>query len=238
MNSAAVERLTGANPEYAVLWLHGLGADGHDFAPILPQLVRPGWPATRFVFPHAPERAVTINGGMRMRAWYDIKGMRIEDKQDEAGIRESIQLVERWLAHFAAAGIPPDRCALVGFSQGGAIALAAGLRLQPSPACVAALSTYLPLAQSLPSELSATARAMPIWMAHGTHDPVVPITLGQSSAEALRGLGINPTWHSYPMEHAVCSEEVNDLADFFEKTLYAKPTYRTAPTHTEVQGNL
>lgn len=207
----AVEHETAANPRWSVIWLHGLGADGHDFAPIVPELVAPGWPALRFVFPHAPVRPVTVNGGMAMRAWYDIKGLDIASQEDEAGIRASIAAVRALIAREQARGVAPGRIVLAGFSQGGAIALAGGLRLDEPLAGIIALSTYLPLAGSLAAERSAANAAVPIFQAHGQADPVVPLALGSASRDALLALGYRVDWHVYPMGHAVCPQEIADL---------------------------
>src|SRR5690606_11460052 len=191
-----VERQTGASPEWTLLWLHGLGADGHDFEPIVPELLRPGWPALRFVFPHAPVRPVTINGGVPMRAWYDIRDLSIEQRADEAGVRESMAQVEALLAREAERGVPASRVVLAGFSQGGAVALAAGLRREAGLAGIVALSTYLPLAASTAAESTPAGRATPVFMAHGLHDPVVPYALGERSRDVLRHLGLSVDWHS------------------------------------------
>lgn len=215
----SVEQETAAHPQWAVLWLHGLGADGHDFEPILPQLVRPSWPAIRFVFPHAPMRAVTINNGVRMRAWYDISDFDLANRADEAGVEESITQVEALVAREVARGIPRDRILLAGFSQGGAIALATGLRSSEPFAGLIALSTYLPVAHKAESWLLPGAAAQPLFMAHGSQDPVVPCTAGEQSAALLRKLGFSVDWHQYPMPHAVCAEEINDLGDWMERRL-------------------
>lgn len=210
-----IERQTGENPQWSVLWLHGLGADGNDFVPIVPELVRADWPPLRFVFPHAPARPVTINGGLRMRAWYDITSLDFSQRQeDAAGIRESIAQVETLIARENARGIPDERIVLAGFSQGGAIALGAGLRRARSLAGLVALSTYLPLASTTQAESTEAGRATPVLMAHGRLDPVIPLPLGAASRDALRGLGVGVAWHDYPMPHSVCAEEVADLGDW------------------------
>lgn len=203
-----VEQLTGPDPSWSILFLHGLGADGHDFAPIVPQLVRPGWPAIRFVFPHAPVRAVTVNAGMRMRAWYDITGFDLARREDESGVRESIAQVEALIAREEARGIPASRIVLAGFSQGGAIALATALRRTQPLAGVIALSTYLPIATATIAESTVAARATPVFMAHGSMDPVVPESLGRLGRDALLALGIAVEWHGYPMAHQVCPPEI------------------------------
>jgi phospholipase/carboxylesterase len=213
----ALERETGPSPEWSVLWLHGLGADGHDFAPIVPELVRRDWPALRFVFPHAPVRPVTINNGMRMRAWYDIVGMDFPNRADSEGVAESIVQVEALIAREQARGIPADRLLLAGFSQGGAIALATGLRRNQSLAGVIALSTYLPGAEQAAGVLGEAAVTQPIFMAHGDGDPVIPLTYAERSAQVLKGLGFALDWHRYPMAHQVCAEEIRDLGDWMDR---------------------
>ncbi|MFA5683366.1 MAG: carboxylesterase [Lysobacteraceae bacterium] len=208
-----IETQTGADPRYAIIWLHGLGADGGDFAPIVPELTRPhpDWPALRFVFPHAPIRPVTINNGMRMRAWYDIKGFDIAQRQDEDGVRQSAAFVDGLIAREAERGIAAERVLLAGFSQGGAIALAAGIRHPQRLAGIMALSTYLPLAEKSAAEASPANHALPIFMAHGVQDPVVPLALGRGSADLLAGMDYVLDWKTYPMQHAVCAEEVADI---------------------------
>jgi phospholipase/carboxylesterase len=207
-----VEVETGPGPAWTVIWLHGLGADGHDFEPIVPELVEDDWPALRFVFPHAPVRAVTINGGVRMRAWYDILGLEIAQRQDESGVRESIRFVQELIARENARGVPSARIVLAGFSQGGAIALAAALRHPEPLAGVVALSTYLPIAESTAAERSEANRALPVFMAHGNLDPVVGHALGLMSRGYLEAQGYQVDWHSYAMPHSVCAEEIEDLA--------------------------
>jgi phospholipase/carboxylesterase len=207
-----IEVETGPAPAWSVIWLHGLGADGHDFEPIVPELVEDDWPALRFVFPHAPVRAVTINNGVRMRAWYDILGLEIAQRQDETGVRESVRLVQELIARENARGVPSARIVIAGFSQGGAIALAAALRHAEALAGVVALSTYLPIAESTGAERSAANRAIPVFMAHGSLDPVVGHALGLMSRGYLETLGYQVDWHSYSMPHSVCAEEIEDLA--------------------------
>lgn len=214
-----VERETAPDPRHAVIWLHGLGADGHDFVPILPQLVRPDWPPLRFVFPHAPVRPISLNGGLPMRAWYDIAGFDLSQKQDEAGVRASIAAVETLIAREVTRGVPVANIVLIGFSQGGAIALAAGLRHAQALAGIVALSTYLPLAEVTRAERSDANAATSIFMAHGAFDPVVPQYLGERSRDTLREWGYAVDWHSYPMAHQVCGPETSDLADFFSARL-------------------
>ncbi|MBU6415951.1 MAG: dienelactone hydrolase family protein [Xanthomonadaceae bacterium] len=214
MQLECVEHETAANPRHAVIWLHGLGADGNDFVPILPQLVRPEWPALRFVFPHAPVRPISLNGGLPMRAWYDIAGFDLAQRQDEAGIRASIDEVERLIAREVERGVPVANIVLTGFSQGGAIALAAGLRHDRALAAIVALSTYLPIAEVTAGERSTANAATPIFMGHGAFDPVVPQYLGERSRDQLRGWGYRVDWRSYPMAHQVCPQEIADLAEF------------------------
>ena len=209
-----VEQETGPAPTWSVLWLHGLGADGHDFAPLVPELVRPGWPSLRFVFPHAPVRAVTINNGVRMRAWYDIVGMDFPTRADSAGIEESIAQVEALIDREQARGIAPDRLLLAGFSQGGAITLAAGLRRQVPLAGLIALSTYLPGAAQAASHVVHAATTQPVFMAHGAGDPVIPLIHAEQSASVLGDLGFDVQWHRYPMAHQVCADEIRDLGDW------------------------
>ncbi|HET8554898.1 MAG TPA: carboxylesterase [Rhodanobacteraceae bacterium] len=206
-----VESETGADPRYSILWLHGLGADGNDFSPIVPELVAEDWPALRFVFPHAPVRPVTVNGGMAMRAWYDIAGIDIASRQDEMGIRASIVAVEALIAREVERGVPCERIFLAGFSQGGAIALAAGLRHAAQLAGIIALSTYLPLHEKTVNELADGNRDTAIFQAHGTADPVVAPTLGTMTRDWLREAGYHVDWHDYPMGHQVCAEEIADL---------------------------
>ena len=206
-----VELETRPNPEWAVIWLHGLGADGHDFEPIVPELVARDWPALRFVFPHAPVRAVTINGGMRMRAWYDILGTEIAMRQDEAGVRDSIVKLEKLVERETQRGIPSERVVLAGFSQGGAIVLAGGLRHAGRLAGIVALSTYLPIAHLGDAEFHASNRGTPVFMGHGSADPIVPESLGAMSRDFLRQRGYAVEWHSYPMPHSVCAEEIAHL---------------------------
>ena len=201
----------------SVLWLHGLGADGHDFEPIVPELVRPGWPALRFVFPHAPVRPVTINNGMRMRAWYDIKDFDLASRADEAGVAESIEQVETLVAREVERGIPRERIVLAGFSQGGAITLAWGVRTTHPLAGLVALSTYVPSAQKAGEFARTEAKAQPVFMAHGTMDPVVPVQAGQFSAGLLRQLGFSVDWHAYPMAHQVCAEQIRDLGEWLTR---------------------
>jgi phospholipase/carboxylesterase len=205
------EHETGPDPRHSVIWLHGLGADGNDFAPIVPELVDRTWPALRFVFPHAPVQPVSINGGMPMRAWYDLFGFDARAPQDEAGIRASIGAVEALMAREHERGVPSEQIVLAGFSQGGAIALAAGLRHARPLAGIVALSTYLPISATLASERSAANARTPIFWGHGSADPVVVLQRGLDSRLLLEELGHTIDWHTYPMPHSVSAEEIADL---------------------------
>ena len=209
-----VEQETGPSPQWTVLWLHGLGADGHDFAPLVPELVRPDWPSLRFVFPHAPVRAVTINNGVRMRAWYDIVGMDFPTRADSEGVEQSVLQTGALIDREHARGIEPRRILLAGFSQGGAIALAAGLRRKAPLAGLIALSTYLPGAEAAGESIGNGATTQPIFMAHGAADPVIPITYAERSAQLLQSFGFEVQWHRYPMAHQVCAEEISALGDW------------------------
>ncbi len=212
-----VELATGAEPAGTVIWLHGLGADGWDFVPIVRELPLPEALALRFIFPHAPQQPVTINNGFVMRAWYDIAMNDIARLPDERGIRASQAAVERLIARERSRGMDPSRIVLAGFSQGGAIALQTALRHANRLAGVVALSTYLPLQESLAAEASGANRSTPVFMAHGSDDPVVPIQLAESSAAALRKHGYEVEWHTWPMAHAVCGEEIQALAEFLTR---------------------
>lgn len=209
----AVEIATGPDPQAAVIWLHGLGADGHDFEPVVPEL-RLRKPV-RFVFPHAPVRPVTINQGMRMRAWYDIFQLG-GGPEDEAGIRASQKTVERWIA---SQSVPPNRVVLAGFSQGGAIVLQTALRHPERLAGVVALSSYLPLASSLAAERTPANQEVPIFMAHGEFDDLIAINRAERSRDFLAKLGYNVEWHSYPMPHSVCASEIGDISSFLARIL-------------------
>ncbi len=217
-----IELETGASPSAAVLWLHGLGADGHDFEPVVPELRLPAGLPLRFVFPHAPLRPVTINMGMRMRAWYDILQLG-GGPEDDAGIRASQRLLEGLIADQAARGIPPGRIVLAGFSQGGAIVLQAALRHPQRLAGVLALSTYLPLAGTLAAERSAANAGLPVFMAHGRHDEMIGIDRALQSRAALAALGYPVEWRDYPMGHSVCGEEIADIAAFLRRVLQPAP---------------
>ncbi len=200
---------TGKYPQHSIIWLHGLGADGQDFVPIADELELPV--AVRYIFPHAPMRPVTINGGFVMRAWYDITGQNMDAQQDAAGIRDSQSLVEELIAQEVARAIMPGQIFLAGFSQGGAIALHTAMRQTIPLGGVLALSTYLPLANSAAREAQTSTRSTPIFMAHGRNDPVIPYALGAGSKDLLQELGYTVEWHEYAMQHSVCEEELRDI---------------------------
>lgn len=190
-----------------VIWLHGLGADGHDFEPIVPELKLPAELGVKFIFPHAPVIPVTINGGYQMRAWYDIRNADLSQREDEAGVRQSAEQVEQLIKHEIEQGIPADRIILAGFSQGGAVTLHLATRLKQKLAGIVALSTYLTIPDKLAGEKSDANLDTPIFMAHGQQDPVVPMQRGQYSAKVLEDNGFKVQWSDYPMPHAVCLEE-------------------------------
>ena len=214
-----LELETGRPPTASVIWLHGLGADGHDFEPIVPELDLPDALAVRFVFPHAPTQPVTINGGAVMRAWYDVYALEGVRREDAAGIRASQASVEELIVREKARGVPAARLVLAGFSQGGAIALQTGLRHPERLPGIMALSTYLPLASSLAAEASAANRGVPIFMAHGLYDPLIPIEHAQMSRKLLESAGYRVEWHEYPMEHSVCAEEIADVSAWLQRAL-------------------
>ncbi len=209
-------------PDAAVIWLHGLGADGHDFEPIVPELRLPARLRLRFVFPHAPIRPVRINMGMPMRAWYDILQMG-GGREDEAGIRASQALVQALIEREKGRGVNPRRIVLAGFSQGGAVVLHTGLRHSERLAGVLALSTYLPLAGVFAAECSAANSDTPVFMAHGTHDPMIDIARARESRVALQSLGYPVQWQEYPMAHSVCGDEVADIAAWLLRLLAPSP---------------
>ena len=217
-----IELETTPNPTAAVIWMHGLGADGNDFVPIVNEIDLSGAPGIRFIFPHAPTRPVTINNGHVMRAWYDIAFGDLEGKTrkaDEKGVRESQAQIGQLIARENSRGIAASKIVLAGFSQGGAIALHTGLRYPETLAGVMALSTYLPLAESFVQEATPANAKTPVFMAHGTHDPVVPYAMGNSSREQLQQAGYALEWHEYPMQHSVCLEEVADIGRWLTSVL-------------------
>lgn len=205
----------------SVIWLHGLGADGNDFVPIVPELRLAPELGVRFIFPHAPVRAVTLNAGMQMRAWFDLYGLSPGSGEDAQGIRESQAAVERLIAQQTAAGIPAHKIVLAGFSQGGAVALHTGLRHDERLAGILALSTWLPLADGLTREAAPANHDVPILMAHGSADPMVDPRLGEASAQTLRKLGYTVDWRTYPMQHQVCLEEIRDVGEWLGRVLSA-----------------
>ena len=205
----SVEIETGSEPSASVIWLHGLGADGHDFEPIVPELRLPDTLPLRFVFPHAPVRPVTLNGGMAMRAWYDIISLDRNGPVDAAGINESSALLESLIAREEQRGIDPGRIVLAGFSQGGAIAINTVLRAGRKFAGLMALSTWLALRETLQAD--SVDASTPVFMAHGRFDPMIPMQYGRSAADALVDAGFDVDWHDYPMAHAVCPQEIDDI---------------------------
>lgn len=209
---------TGAEPLGSVIWLHGLGADGHDFEPIVPELSLPADLPLRFVFPHAPTRPVTVNGGMIMRAWYDILSFDGDGRSDEEGLRASARSLESLIAAETERGIPASRIVLAGFSQGGAVALHTGLRHGAPLAGLLLLSTYLPLPRAFgPEVIDNPAKqpvSTPVFMAHGSFDPVLPFELGRESKALIETAGYAVEWHEYPMAHQVCAPEIADIREF------------------------
>lgn len=214
-----VEIQTGPNPGHSVIWLHGLGADGNDFAPIVPELRLPDSLAVRFVFPHAPVQPVTINGGMAMRAWYDILVPNLVRVEDEKGIRHSEQSVDALIQREVARGIPTEKIVLAGFSQGCAMTLHTGLRAPYKLAGLMGLSGYLPLIDMAEKDQHSANIQTPIFMAHGTFDPVVTLDRAEASRQKLTALGFKVQWHTYPMQHSVCPEEIADISAFLNKVL-------------------
>lgn len=208
---------SGKQPRHSIIWLHGLGADGQDFVPIVDELSLPV--AVRFIFPHAPQQPVTINGGYVMRAWYDIAQPTIDAQQDESGIRASQQAIDALIAQEVARGIAPDHIFLAGFSQGGAVALHTALRQTVPLAGVLALSCYLPLADTTPNEALASTRITPIFMAHGRNDTIVPYGLGLASRDTLTKLGYAVKWHEYTMQHSVCEPELRDIETWLKQQI-------------------
>jgi len=214
----ALEVETAPSPRAAVLWMHGLGADGYDFVDLVPALGLGATPV-RFVFPHAPMRPVTINRGMAMRAWYDVRDDVGTRREDASGVRESQARIEALIAREKSRGIAADRVVLAGFSQGGAMALHTGLRYPERLAGIMALSCYLPLVDHFPGEATAANRATPIFMAHGTHDPLIPLDRARQARDTLARLGYRVEWHEYPMPHSVCDAEVVHIAEWLARIL-------------------
>ena len=214
----AIEIETKPKPSHAVIWLHGLGADGNDFVPVVKQMKLPPL-GIRFVFPHAPMRAVTINGGFVMRAWYDIAYQELAFKEDERGLRESQKQIEDLIARENKRGIPSSRIVLAGFSQGGVITLQAGLRQPKRLAGLMALSAYLPMSPMVELERNAASNSVPIFMGHGIADDIVPLALAKMSRDTLIKLGYEVEWHQYQMSHSVCPEELADIGAWLKRVL-------------------
>jgi phospholipase/carboxylesterase len=214
-----IEVETAVMPNAAVIWLHGLGADGHDFEPMVPEIVHRGERAWRFVFPNAPIRPVTINGGMSMRAWYDLKGLDRKAAEDVAGFRHTDAQIRQLIAREVARGIPTNRIVLAGFSQGGAVSLYTSVRFPERLAGVLALSCYFPRESSFAAERAPGNDATPIFMAHGQGDTVLSLALGTQSRNFLKEQGYGVEWHEYPMGHAVCAAEITDIREFLFRVL-------------------
>jgi len=216
LNSLVIEA---KDHQYSVIWLHGLGADGYDFEPIVTELNFKNKNKTRFIFPHAPTIPVTVNGGMEMPAWYDIIAPRIDANQDEPGIRQSAEKINQLIDEEIKRGIASHNILLAGFSQGGAIALHTGLRYPKPLAGIMALSTYLPLDTTISTEASEANKGLQIFYAHGSRDNVIPIALAEMSEQYLEKLHYKIDWHRYPMEHSVIPQEIDDISTFLEKIL-------------------
>ena len=215
----SIETETGPHPTHSVVWLHGLGADGNDFVPIVPELRLPSSLRVRFVFPHAPVQPVTVNGGMPMRSWYDILVPNLVRIEDEAGIRASERAVHALIQREISRGIPSERIVLAGFSQGCAMTLHTGLRADYKLAGFMGLSGYLPLIDMAGQDRHSLNQDTPIFLAHGLQDPVVALTRAQVSRDKLVSLGYKVQWHTYPMQHSVCAQEINDMSAFLQSVL-------------------
>ncbi len=216
---ASVEIATGPTPKASVIWLHGIGADGHDFAPAVPQLAQGQSRALRFVFPHAPVRPVTVNGGLPMRAWYDILQLNRRAAEDEAGVRGSYAALQMLIHRENERGVPSEQIVLAGYSQGGAMALYGGTRIPEKIAGIIGLSCYMPIAGAFSKERHASNHGTPIFLAHGSLDPVVELDLGEAARTLLVAAGYAVEWHSYPMGHSVCAEELAAVAAFLQRVL-------------------
>lgn len=221
MTLATIDIETAPNPTASIIVLHGLGADGNDFVPIAQELRLESVGPVRFVFPHAPLRPVTINGGMTMRAWYDLLDASLVRREDEAGLRASRLDIEALIAQERARGIPASRIVLAGFSQGCAMTLLTGLRHAERLAGLVGMSGYLPLADTSAAERSAASMALPVFLAHGRGDAVVPLARATAARDTLQALGCVVDWHEYPMAHSVCPQEVADLNRWLLKVLAA-----------------
>jgi phospholipase/carboxylesterase len=217
----AIELETAANPDAAIIWMHGLGADGNDFVPIVDEMELPARPI-RFIFPHAPVQPVTINGGFQMRAWYDVVSDDFSRREDEGGVRDSQGAIEALIRRENERGIPARQIVLAGFSQGGAMALHTGLRYPERLAGIMALSTYVPISKTLAAEAAEANRDVPIFMAHGTGDPVIPLMLAGASRQLLERLGYDVQWHEYAMGHSVMWEEVADISRWLGAVLLTR----------------
>ncbi len=215
-----IEHEQGTKPNYAIIWLHGLGADGHDFEPVVPALNLRSDAGVRFVFPHAPRQPVTVNGGMVMRAWYDIESIDIARTVDTDGIERSVAMIRALIEREVERGIATNRIILAGFSQGGAVALHTALLYPQRLAGVIGLSTYLPIPEALSDNAREANRNTPIFMGHGTYDPVVPLALGDASHQQLQALGYQVDWHTYPMEHSVNMDEIRDIGTWLRNLIH------------------
>jgi phospholipase/carboxylesterase len=215
----AIEIETAPAPQASVIWMHGLGADGHDFVAIVPELDLPESLPVRFVFPHAPMRPVTINDGYVMRAWYDIRDDGGVRREDVAGVRDSQRRIEGLIARERARGIAATRIVLAGFSQGGAMALHTGVRYPERLAGIMALSCFLPLADTVAGEASPANRDVPLFMAHGTEDPLIPLARGRRARDLLLDLGYPVAWREYAMPHSVCDAEIRDVSAWLREVL-------------------
>jgi phospholipase/carboxylesterase len=214
-----IEIETAPNPGVAIIWMHGLGADGNDFVPLVKELDLAGLPGIRFVFPHANTMPVTINGGYVMRAWYDIMGTDLVRREDEAGLRASQAQVEALIAREKARGIAANRIILAGFSQGCAMALQTGLRHPETLGGLMCLSGYVPLSATVPTERSAASLATPIFMVHGRQDGVIPVARAEQSRDLLKSMGYRIEWHEYMMQHSLCQEEIDDIGAWLKKVI-------------------
>jgi phospholipase/carboxylesterase len=222
MTSSTLETIqvdTGPNPTASVIWLHGLGASGDDFVPIVRELDLTGLPAIRFIFPHAPTMPVTVNNGYVMRAWYDIIGADLTRREDEKGLRASQAMVEALIAQEKARGVPAARIVLAGFSQGCAMTLQTGLRHPEKLAGLLCLSGYVPLHTTIAAERVAANQQTPVFLAHGRGDQVIPIIRAEQSRDLLKSLGYDVEWREYQMPHSVCQEEVEDIGAWFRRVL-------------------
>ena len=214
-----IELETAPNPTAAIIWMHGLGADGNDFVPLVDELDLSGCPAIRFIFPHAQTMPVTVNGGYVMRSWYDIVGADIARQEDEAGLRKSQGQVEVLIAREKARGIPAERIILAGFSQGCAMTLQTGLRHPERLAGLLCLSGYVPLAPKIAQERAPASLATPIFLAHGRSDPVIPVIRAEQSRDLLKALGYQVEWHEYPMQHSLCGDEIDAIGAWLRRVL-------------------